>query len=63
LTGNKLSKDNALTVFPDPLSPTIPSISPFFKENDTRFTALISPFGDENLTSRLLTSSKNSDIN
>ena len=38
-------------------------LSPFFKENDTRFTALISPFGDENLTSRLLTSSINSEIN
>ena len=34
----------AVTDFPEPDSPTIPSVSPFFKRNDNLFTARYMPF-------------------
>jgi hypothetical protein len=47
--------EEAVTDLPEPLSPTIPSVSPLRRSNDTSFTATTSPSGVWNTTERFLT--------
>jgi hypothetical protein len=50
--------ESTLTLFPDPLSPTIPSASPGCKKNETPFTALMSPSRVEKIVFNSFTSNK-----
>src|SRR5579872_106598 len=50
--------DNAVTVLPEPDSPTNASVSPLSSANDTPFTAASARSGNAKLTPRFLISSK-----
>ena len=53
---SRMSED-AVTDLPEPLSPTIPSVSPLRKSNETLLTAATSPSGVWNTTERFCTES------
>ena len=49
------SNDAAVTDLPEPLSPTMPRVSPASRSNDTSFTARTTPSGVEKETVKLRT--------
>jgi hypothetical protein len=52
--------EDAVTDFPEPLSPTIPKVSPLRRSKDTSLTAATSPSGVWKTTDKFLTESTTS---